>query len=237
MLESVATRWNAGSSTYHVDTADDIRSRIEQHSNDCGSGKLMVIIDCVDSLNATEGDVMRMVLKLSNYQHVTCVIYGSHSDNRVFRSNSQAVISVYNLEEYERKRKRDYAALAQDSFMLAAHDNCLDSAALKLVLKKPKVGKIFEETALFTKSREGTWRIASIDYKKAESEFEQDPSVIDGVSFNIKVSESQKRSRSAVKLPYVVAQQQQSKPSPTIMYVPDQADDYDDEDPDADLDF
>ncbi len=57
------------------------------------------------------------------------------------------------------------------------------------------------------------------------------------MSFNLSLTEEQKQARSNVVLPYMKAQVSTMGTGGTIFYEPDAADDYDDEDPDADLDI
>lgn len=59
------------------------------------------------------------------------------------------------------------------------------------------------------------------------------------VSFNLSLTSAQKAARESVPLPYLQAQQDDGAPppAPIISYDPDSADDWDDEDPDDDLDL
>ncbi|KAL7752894.1 Elongator complex protein [Sorochytrium milnesiophthora] len=57
------------------------------------------------------------------------------------------------------------------------------------------------------------------------------------LSFNLNLTDGQREARAAVVLPYLKAQQQDSGEGGDIHYHPDEGDDFDDEDPDADLDI
>ncbi len=71
--------------------------------------------------------------------------------------------------------------------------------------------------------------------------FQADPTK--NLSFNLRLTESEKQARSQVKLPYMLDQGQKavhferSSGSGQIIYQPDDADDFDEEDPDEDLDI
>lgn len=57
------------------------------------------------------------------------------------------------------------------------------------------------------------------------------------VSFNLSLTKKQEESRSKVSLPFMQAKPSQTTSSPAIFYSLDDADDFDDEDPDADLEI
>ncbi len=65
----------------------------------------------------------------------------------------------------------------------------------------------------------------------------------ENLSFNLKLTDSEKQARSQVKLPYMLDQEQKAVHldrtvgSGKIIYEPDDADDFDEEDPDEDLDI
>lgn len=55
------------------------------------------------------------------------------------------------------------------------------------------------------------------------------------LSFNLSLTDDQKKARADVQLPYLKAQETEQKA--VITYHPDEADDFDEEDPDDDLDI
>ena len=61
------------------------------------------------------------------------------------------------------------------------------------------------------------------------------------LTFNLSLTEREKEDRSKASLPYVKSEEQKaqllSKGTGKIFYTPDEADDYDDSDPDDDLDI
>lgn len=82
---------------------------------------------------------------------------------------------------------------------------------------------------------EGVTQNLNIQAKADEKKEETTPQPTNlGLSFNLGLTNEQKAAREAVPLPYLQAQQEQA---PIISYDPDSADDWDDEDPDDDLDL
>eukprot|EP00057_Strongylocentrotus_purpuratus_P004032 XP_003727877.1 PREDICTED: elongator complex protein 5 [Strongylocentrotus purpuratus] len=69
------------------------------------------------------------------------------------------------------------------------------------------------------------------------SEREHQPDPTANLTFNLTLSESEKKARENVVLPFTKASNNSTTGSGQIFYEPDQADDYDDEDPDDDLDI
>ena len=204
----------------------------------------MLFIDCVDSLEADTYSVSKLLQNLSRRNDIESVIFGTHQLRSLLERISMAVIRVQNLQEFERNRCKFEYLIEEgdnDAFLVRPTDNTagVHSTMLKLLLKKLKSGKIFEEAALF-KSEQHCYSIepAPSNSKEAESCNDKpldETSMIDGVTFSLGVNAQQRDSRAEVKLPFMAAQE--LKKAPTIVYMPDQADDYDDEDPDADLEF
>ncbi|KEP48283.1 hypothetical protein V565_128660 [Rhizoctonia solani 123E] len=58
---------------------------------------------------------------------------------------------------------------------------------------------------------------------------------IDNLSFNLQLSDAQQQARASVPLPYTNEGKVASAGDGEIIYIPDQADDFDDDDPDDDL--
>lgn len=79
--------------------------------------------------------------------------------------------------------------------------------------------------------------LAKLDVKENETGEQPDPTA--NLSFNLRLTDAQKEARERVVLPYMKAQEQDGvevQKMGTIYYEPDD-DDYDEEDPDADLDI
>lgn len=69
------------------------------------------------------------------------------------------------------------------------------------------------------------------------TEQEQQPDPTANLTFNLSLSESEKKARENVVLPYTKVSNNPTPGTGQIFYEPDQVDDYDDEDPDDDLDI
>ncbi|EJD50765.1 hypothetical protein AURDEDRAFT_143210 [Auricularia subglabra TFB-10046 SS5] len=73
--------------------------------------------------------------------------------------------------------------------------------------------------------------------KPLPSKETHDNQIVGGLSFNLSLTEEQQSARSRVALPYAHTSHSQPVPTGDIIYDPDSADDFDDEDPDDDLDL
>lgn len=110
-------------------------------------------------------------------------------------------------------------------------------------------GKLYKEYSLLSIAQDGEIQLRAphIVFKHLFSASQSDDNNnIEGKSntseqpsssFNLKTSHDQKQQKSSVNLPFMAAQNTEPKKPSSIIYVPDLDDDFDDEDPDADLEF
>lgn len=120
------------------------------------------------------------------------------------------------------------------------HMNCCDILHKKISGKITKISENFNLTDQF-----GIKDISEVTSvilpKQAEVDQQVDPAA--NLTFNLTLSEKEKEARSQVKLPYTYDQQRQeatlnkSVGEGKIFYQPDEVDDFDEEDPDDDLDI
>ncbi|KAJ3013441.1 hypothetical protein HKX48_005753 [Thoreauomyces humboldtii] len=118
------------------------------------------------------------------------------------------------------------------------------------VLHRRKSGKVGREVVGYrASSTGGTWVVKTLDEwrgvvsteveERRDGEHPDDVDPAANLSFNLRLTDAQRAARSELVLPYLNAQQadtrpQQANPTGTIFY---DDDDYDEEDPDADLDI
>ncbi|KAM9827655.1 elongator complex protein 5 [Neosynchiropus ocellatus] len=113
------------------------------------------------------------------------------------------------------------------------------------IIKRLKSGKVMQEDELITVKEDLTVTIQNKQShhgsKKTDSEEqERDPTA--NLTFNLRLSDTEREAKENLSLPFVFSQQKQkallqSGPgSGRILYEPDAYDDYDEEDPDDDLD-
>lgn len=117
--------------------------------------------------------------------------------------------------------------------------------AVATTTRRTKSGKVMQEEEYFSVSEDATLSVQSKPRQHDRVEKEQDSAEVDPASnltFNLRLSEEERRAKEKVALPFVFSQEKKSallRPTPgsgRIMYEPDANDDFDEEDPDDDLD-
>lgn len=112
--------------------------------------------------------------------------------------------------------------------------------------RRTKSGKVMQEEEYFSVSEDATLSVQAKARQPGHAQREQDVSEADPTSnltFNLRLSEEERQAKENVALPFVFSQQKKSallRPTPgsgRIMYEPDVYDDFDEEDPDDDLDL
>ncbi|ORX98588.1 hypothetical protein K493DRAFT_406551 [Basidiobolus meristosporus CBS 931.73] len=101
---------------------------------------------------------------------------------------------------------------------------------------KRKSGKVVRERIIFEVTPTGGLSISTIVDKPVIPEPESETPEVDpmaNLSFNLNLTEEQRKAKNEVVLPYLKTQE--NEVSGAIYYEPDEADDFDDEDPDEDL--
>ncbi|XP_050969876.1 elongator complex protein 5 [Labeo rohita] len=111
--------------------------------------------------------------------------------------------------------------------------------------RRTKSGKVMQEEEYFSVSEDATLSVQAKLRQPGHVQKEQDVSEADPTSnltFNLRLSEEERKAKEKVALPFVFSQEKKSallRPTPgtgRIMYEPDANDDFDEEDPDDDLD-
>ena len=106
---------------------------------------------------------------------------------------------------------------------------------------KGKVEKILYDFEIDFNNHENCWKLCSVKPSLISNKVENsgqeiaEAEILPSSTFNLKLSEKEKSDRSQVELPYL--KQNSDKKESQIEYIPDENDDWDDEDPDDDLDF
>lgn len=144
-----------------------------------------------------------------------------------------------------------YKPMDQFSYMTTNSNN---ATAIANIMWKRKSGKVLHETNAIRFSRQGII-VTAAAAQEAEDDTEEDQQEASGpdptanLSFNLTLTDEQRRAKEKLVLPYLKAQNrgtveiESSEPAAalpstgTIYYEPDAADDFDDEDPDEDLDI
>jgi hypothetical protein len=146
-----------------------------------------------------------------------------------------------------------FKPIDQFSYMTTKSNN---TTAIAKIMWKRKSGKILHETNAIRFDRQGI-AVTTAAAQESENDMEdeeQEPTGPDptaNLSFNLSLTEEQRRAKEKLVLPYLKAQNRgtveiesstleplvAAPTSGTIYYEPDAADDFDDEDPDEDLDI
>lgn len=175
---------------------------------------------------------------------------------------ASVIIKLESLKE--RSYLETQAALTgfipQDTFSyLTVTSNCIGKGGIAHIEWRKKSGKVTYESNGFILNKDGLLDVVPVtqltgvvmedEEKKIEEELKSmqldpkmDPTA--NLSFNLSLTEEQRKQKENLVLPYLKAQQlevsmDEEKKSHTglIYYDPDAADDFDDEDPDDDLDI
>lgn len=134
-----------------------------------------------------------------------------------------------------------HLASAVISVAPASNENC----GVAKTTRRTKSGKVMQEEEFFNVSEDATLSVQTRPHQTVHvhtEQYEAEPDPASNLTFNLRLSNEEKKAREKVALPFVFSQEKKSallKPSPgsgRIMYEPDANDDFDEEDPDDDLD-
>ncbi|CEG73145.1 hypothetical protein RMATCC62417_08580 [Rhizopus microsporus] len=138
----------------------------------------------------------------------------------------------------------------QDTFSyLTTTSNALSKGGLVHIEWRKKSGKVtFETNGFIVKngvlqvvSASQLTGVSATEKKSEDMEIDKQPDPTANLSFNLSLTDEQRRAKESLVLPFMKAQQleveEQKKQESVIYYDPDAADDFDDEDPDDDLDI
>ena len=140
---------------------------------------------------------------------------------------------------------------AQELFTyMKTTSNLIEKGGLAKIEWRKKSGKVQYETNGFCLGSKGLIIIEAAELtgenimEQVSMEVEtqqpqpQQPDPTANLSFNLSLTDNQRRAKDKVELPYMkIQEQQQQSNSGVIYYEPDAGDDFDDEDPDDDLDI
>ncbi|KAF7727489.1 Elongator complex protein [Apophysomyces ossiformis] len=141
--------------------------------------------------------------------------------------------------------------IPQEAFSyLTTTSNQVDRGGIAKIEWRRKSGKVqYESNGFYLESGSlmvvPAERLTGLEAKKvddAEETSEEQPDVISNLSFNLSLTDEQRKAKESIVLPYMKAQrtvevEKEISNSGNIYYEPDAADDFDDEDPDDDLDL
>ncbi|CAG8441521.1 16397_t:CDS:2 [Acaulospora morrowiae] len=157
----------------------------------------------------------------------------------------QFATTTITVKSVEQIRKNPVQGLSGESENLVNAWMNLPDCGVCVIEHRKKSGKVLYETNMYHIDESTTELV--IQPEKNESVNEEVNTVSDPTTanllFNLSLTEEQKKAKDEVILPYVKIQDQyEEKGSPTagggtIFYEPDDADDFDEEDPDEDLDI
>ncbi|KAJ3280877.1 hypothetical protein HK104_000350 [Borealophlyctis nickersoniae] len=230
----------------HESTVDGLADCIEEIVGAESSQKITVLLDSLNSLILGHplSKAADLVKRLSNLSSdVVRIIVPFHGDIPSLHSAPAMTIDAilaHLCTTYINVRHSKDVARGEDFVSLDAQS---PAGAVCDVIHKKKSGRVARELVYFEVSQSTGRLIFTVfdDMKGMEEGVQQlkvstapakDPTA--NLSFNLRLTEEQKSARSEVVLPYMKAQEVTSEP--TIYYEPDD-DDYDEEDPDDDLDI
>ncbi|ORX45457.1 hypothetical protein DM01DRAFT_1170759 [Hesseltinella vesiculosa] len=197
----------------------------------------------------------------------TRIVLGYHSDQRpltatlppLSESLNRLASVIINLDplpastHHADQHSRLTGFVAQDTFgYLPITANQITRGALARVEWRRKSGKVIYETNHFyLDANTNQWVVTDFDQEADEDVVIETPEPVAdptaNLSFNLTLTEEQRKTKDSLVLPYLKAQQIELEghmpsvqPPPAggaIYYEPDAADDFDDEDPDDDLDI
>ncbi|KAG0305477.1 hypothetical protein BGZ98_004065 [Dissophora globulifera] len=166
--------------------------------------------------------------------------------SKPFAANSLAhiattLVTLKNSEAIRQDQEdvRRGVVAAKEFCYLPVHGNAWESAVCEVEHKR-KSGKVTRETnAYHLRSPTGdfmvvnAWDVVGImpDMEKLDMEESQTADPAANLSFNLNLTEEQRRAKNDTVLPYLKTQETTG----AIFYEPDAADDFDDDDPDDDL--
>ncbi|KAK4516367.1 uncharacterized protein ATC70_011338 [Mucor velutinosus] len=142
----------------------------------------------------------------------------------------------------------------QDTFSyLTITSNCLTKGGIAHIEWRKKSGKVqYESNGFIMQPDTGLLQVVAANQLTLEKEEEPEPEAMEvdkksdptaNLSFNLSLTDEQRKTKENLVLPFMKAQQlevsveEEKKNSGLIYYDPDAADDFDDEDPDDDLDI
>lgn len=164
--------------------------------------------------------------------------------------NNYIVVALVHPDLVSDANLRILAHLAQFHVTADVHPHIKGGLKYHSVLRKSS-GKVVVEDKVFVVDGDGV-SLREIDERAADDQHSvtTDPDPASNLTFNLRLTETEKVARANTALPYILNESKKSAyleesgnqvkthaSSGDVVYLPDEADDFDDEDPDDDLDF
>ncbi|XP_065061261.1 elongator complex protein 5-like isoform X2 [Rhopilema esculentum] len=227
--ESKIAKVNVGS-----DLLKEISERCKK--NDGSTEKVSILLDDVSMLcrHKSISEVCRMIASLANEKslfEIERVI--------VFVQRDLLPEMAVNALRYIADA---YVLIDQKSAATIRQGNSSNTYKVDVIVKK-KSGKVVREIGLYSFTKNSKLiKLKDISLTNQEDDETEQNDPTANLPFNLKLSDSEKAARSQVRLPYMFDTEQKAarlnKPgSGKIIYQPDEGDDFDEEDPDDDLDI
>ncbi|KAG1141405.1 hypothetical protein G6F37_000801 [Rhizopus arrhizus] len=195
-------------------------------------------------------------LKLINLHHFDIKLPTKNGLSMQESINKLATVTIKLEALKERTHFDTQAALTgftpQDTFSyLTTTSNAITKGGIVHIEWRKKSGKVTYETNGFL-VRDGILQVVpasqltgvvEVENQPEEMQVDNQPDPAANLSFNLSLTDEQRKAKENLVLPYYKAQQlevsveEQKKQGGLIYYDPDAADDFDDEDPDDDLDI
>ncbi|KAI8394337.1 Elongator complex protein 5 [Radiomyces spectabilis] len=230
----------------------------------------LILIDSLTPLaQISQYQTYQLVKVLESLTSDACrLVIGYHADIYLPSTNgimlqgalnrlASVVLSLEALKEhsYHDTQAALTGFVIQDAFSyMRPTNNVISKGALAKIEWRRKSGKVqYETNGFFVDLNSNTLKIVpgsqltGKEVEEKEESIESDlPQGMANLSFNLSLTEEQKKAKENLVLPYMKVQNadaysievdQTKKAEGTIYYEPDAADDFDDEDPDDDLDI
>lgn len=160
-------------------------------------------------------------------------------------SKVNQVVAFFNPDITDEVKSKSIAYVSSAYISVASVGEGHSNFEGRCILKKTSK-KIINETSIYTIRNQTIHKLKSDrltkDIMKEEKADEHDPAA--NLTFNLHLSETEKEARASMPLPYILDNRSKSlhldgniKVTGEIIYEPDDADDFDEEDPDDDLDI
>ncbi|KAM9717989.1 elongator complex protein 5 isoform 2-T2 [Menidia menidia] len=156
----------------------------------------------------------------------------------------RAIIGLLHADMHQRGTVGSVCHLA--TFVITVAPGTKAHEAVAKITKRSKSGKVLQDDEIFSVKEDFTVTVLSTPYNpehKQSDTIEQQVDPTANLTFNLRLSDAEREAKEKLALPFVFSKEKKtalihSGPgSGRILYEPDASDDYDQEDPDDDLDI
>ncbi|XP_071946124.1 elongator complex protein 5-like isoform X2 [Antedon mediterranea] len=232
-------QWNLNSTNYRhnsldISTSEDVFMRNVKKCNRDDSKRVCVVVDSLSPV---------LLRKSPTY-----VFNGLH---RLINTNDLGfevclVVCLVHKDVHDESALCALEHLASTILTVSSYMSImpLNEAPLGIcnIVHKRRTGKVFKKKEGYSVDRD--YRLITFPEETKQSVIKMEPpdqgDPTANLTFNLTLRESEKQARSEVVLPYTLSAKRKANelnPGGRIYYEPDEADDFDDEDPDDDLDI